>query len=111
MIIAKARFILIDTGLSKELWLEIVNIVIYLFNQLPTQGLNGKVSIEVLNRLLFLEQNQDFCPNLNHLKIFNCTAYIHILKEKRKGSDKFDFQSCQECLVGYKKLGSGIYRI
>ena len=74
---------LIDVGLLKELWLEAINTVIYLFNQLSTQGLNKKVSIEVLNRLLFLKQNQDFCPNLSHLQVFSYTAYVHILKKKK----------------------------
>ena len=67
MIITKARFILIDTGLSKELWPKTVNTVIYLLNQLPTRGLNGEMLIEALNRSLSLEQDWDFCLNLSHL--------------------------------------------
>ena len=35
MIIGKARSILIDAGLLKELWLEVVSIAIYFFNRLP----------------------------------------------------------------------------
>ena len=111
MIIAKARSILINTELPKELWPEAVNTAIYLLNRLPTQRLNGGVPIEALDRSLSLKQDRDFRPNLNHLKIFGCTAYIHISKEKRKDSDKFGSQNCQGHLINYKKPESGIYRI
>ena len=69
------------------------------------------MSIKTLNRLLSLEQDWDFCPDLNHLKIFDYTAYMHILKEKKKGFNKFSSQNHQERLISYKKLRSGIYRI
>ena len=91
IIIIKTRFILINIGLLKKFWLEIVNIVIYFFNQLPTQELNKKILIKALNRSLFLKQDQDFYLNFNYFKVFGCTAYIYILKKKRKDSDKFGF--------------------
>ena len=67
--------------------------------------------IKILNRSLSLEQDQNFCPNLNHLKIFSCTAYVHILKKKKKNSNKFSSQNRQRRLINYKKPRSGIYRI
>jgi hypothetical protein len=61
----------ISAQLPKKLWIEVVDMTIYLKNQNPT-NVNGGLTP------LHLYTSQP--PKLNHLKIFNCLTYIHVAK-------------------------------
>ena len=56
----------ITAGISNQFWIKIVNIVIYLLNQLSTN---------VLNRYIFFKTFINYKSNLNELKVFSCRAY------------------------------------
>ena len=88
-IMERVKAILADSRLSKELWMEIANTVVYLKNRSPTAALDGKTPYEVW----YGEK-----PDLSHLRILGCTAYVEIPKEKRV---KLDSHSDKGYLIGY----------
>jgi hypothetical protein len=63
-------------NVPKKFWSEPVLTAVHLINRLPTPILNHKSPFSVLT-------NQSI--NLDHLRIFGCTCFIHI-----KRHDKFD---------------------
>ena len=68
------RAILHDLGLSKFLWGEVANIVVYAENRCPHQALNFKTPKEVFTGKK---------PDVSHFRIFGCPVYFHVPKEKR----------------------------
>ena len=68
----KAYAICIEAKLSKDLWLEIVWTAGYLANRSPSKSLNWMISYKKLHSAQ---------PDLTHLKVFGCCAYLFILKE------------------------------
>ena len=60
-----------------QFWIEVVNTVIYLLNQL---------SISVLNKCISFKVFVDYKLNLNELKVFGCIAYAidYFMKFEKK---------------------------
>jgi len=76
----------------KNLWAEIVATVLYLKNCSPTSALDNKMPFEAWHG----EK-----PDLSHLHILGCDAYVHVPKEKRV---KLDSHTEKGQLVGYKGM-------
>ena len=68
----KAYAIHIEIKLSENLWPEIVWTASYLANRSPSKSLNWMIPYEKLHSAR---------PDLTHLKVFGCYAYLFILKE------------------------------
>jgi hypothetical protein len=87
----KTRAMLEDAGLSKHLWQQFIATAAYLHNRSPNRALGGMTPFE---------KRYGKKPDLAHLRIPGCRAFIHVPKEKR-GNKKLDRRG-QECrFVGY----------
>lgn len=96
-IVEKARSMMHDSGLPKNLWSEAVMAATYLINRSPTVVLKNKTPYEMwFNRK----------PNISNLRIFGCRALCHIPKELRQKLDS----KCEEAImVGYDINGYRLY--
>jgi Reverse transcriptase (RNA-dependent DNA polymerase)/Integrase core domain/GAG-pre-integrase domain len=96
-ILERVKAILADTGLPKELWMELASTIVYLKNRSPSRSLPGSTPYE----MWYNER-----PELSHLRIIGSNAHVLIPKEKRR---KLDFHSQKGILVGYG--GTHQYRV
>jgi Pyruvate/2-oxoacid:ferredoxin oxidoreductase delta subunit len=60
-------------GLDLEFWAEAMNTVVYIKNRCPTKALESKTPQETWTSRK---------PNVSHLKVFGCKAFVHIPNEK-----------------------------
>lgn len=88
-IVEKTRCMLIDAGLEKLFWAEAASTAVYILNRIPCKGTGKKTPEE-------LWSNKK--PVLAMMRVFGCTAMVHIPKEKRK---KLDDKSSECIFVGY----------
>lgn len=100
VIVETARAMLLEAGLPRTLWTEAVRTAVYLRNRSPTSVLKFKQTP--------MEAMTGQRPDLSHLRIFGCEAFVHIPAEKRKG--KLSPRSVPMVLVGYD-LASKAYRL
>ena len=63
------RSMLADSGLPHKFWAEAVSTAAYLINQSPTKSLSDETPFESWHGKK---------PNVKHLRVFGCSAYIHI---------------------------------
>ena len=89
-IVTKARSMLAGPGLPKRLWAEAMATACYLRNLTPSVN-KHKSPYEI-----WTGQR----PNVAHLKVFGCVAYVHIDKRKR---DKLDLNAKRGIFVGYQR--------
>src|SRR5271163_3411151 len=68
-IMGRVRAIIDDAKFPKEIWDEIAETVVYLKNLSPTSALNNLTPHEAWYGTK---------PNLQHLRILGCTAYVHV---------------------------------
>jgi hypothetical protein len=89
------RSMLKGAGLPKNLWAEAITAACYIKNRFTSSGKSTS------HELWFGTK-----PDVSGLRIYGCTAFVHVPKEKRKALD----DRSEECiLIGY---GSGnIYRL
>ena len=85
----RARSMISNANLQKELWAEVVSTTFYLVNRSPSVAINCKIPEEV-----WLGQSCDY----SHLKIFGCDAYALIPRNQRS---KLDPKSKCCVFVGY----------
>ena len=94
-LLEKARCMLIDAGLPKIFWAEAVNTANYIKNRSPTAALKDKTPYEIWRGRV---------PCLSHLRVFGCTAMIHVPKQKRLKLDP----KARECIfIGYSETCKG----
>lgn len=93
-IVERARCMLYDSKLPKSLWTEAVLTAVYLINRSPTIALKNEVPAGVWYGKK---------PNLNKLKIFGSTAYLHLPKALIEG--KFDSRTKRCFMIGYCNNG------
>ena len=67
-LLEKARCMLLSSGLPKGFWGEAIMTAAYLINRCPSRAINLKTPEE---------QWSGKVPNLSHLKVFGCTAFVH----------------------------------
>ncbi|KAL0328160.1 UNVERIFIED_CONTAM: Retrovirus-related Pol polyprotein from transposon TNT 1-94 [Sesamum calycinum] len=96
----RARCLRLNAGLPKSLWAEAVSMACYLINRSPQASLGGKVAEEVRTG-----NPVDF----DHLQIFGCSAYVHVLSVKIETSpiQAVHFFGLQERCQRLQVLGSG----
>ena len=75
--------------LPQKLWAEAMSTAVYLRNQSPTKAVEGMTPHEAFHG------NK---PNVKHLRVFGCIAFVHIAKDERK---KLDIVARRFVLVGY----------
>ncbi|KAG4032521.1 hypothetical protein PC123_g28860 [Phytophthora cactorum] len=61
-------------GLDKTFWAEAAMTAIYIKNRLPSPKVPGKTPFEVVYKSK---------PNVKHMRVFGCKAYVLTPKEKR----------------------------
>jgi len=84
-----ARAMLNKKNLPNYFWAEAVAITIYIMNQTPTTEIHGMTPEEKFT-----------CkkPDVSHLKVFSCIAYVHVPNEKRSKLDP----KVEKCIfIGY----------
>lgn len=87
-LIEMARCMLFDANMNFKYWSEAVNAANYLQNRLPSSSVEFTPYQELFNRK----------TNLNYVRKFGSTAYVHINKQKRR---KLNAVSEKYILVGY----------
>jgi hypothetical protein len=86
-----AKSMMCDQDLPSSLWAEATNTAVYIQNRSPHVILGEKTPEEA-----FTGEN----PEVGHLRIFRCSVFIHIPKEKRTKMDP----SGKKCFfVGYSE--------
>lgn len=93
-----ARCLLFERGLLKEIWVEVVNTVIYLQNRPLTKSIKGKTPFEMSTRVK---------PSIAHLKVFGSICYSFIPEVKR---DELDQRAQVSARVSYSSNSRG-YKI
>lgn len=93
----KARSMLVDSGLEKNLWGEAVIASTYLTNRSPTSVLKDKTPCE----MWFGRK-----PDLSNIRVFGSRAFAHIPDVQRK---KLDDRSKEYIMVGYDYSGYRLY--
>lgn len=97
----KLRPLMIDAGVDHKLWpLGFIHVV-ELKNRAPTRALIEDVTP--------VQAFTNEIPDLSGLKVWGCTAYVHIPEERRQRSAKWQNKAIKCIFVGCE--GSGIYRL
>jgi hypothetical protein len=93
----KARSMHSGVGLRQEFWAEAVGTECYLVDRSPSLALDDKTPHEVWTSKK---------PSFEHLRVFGCDAYVHVLKENRSMLDnkveKCIFAGYKDGIKGYK---------
>lgn len=97
VLLERTRAVLAESGLAQNLWAEALVTVNYARNRTPVSA-HGKTPWE-----MFTGQK----PTVSHMRVFGCTAYIHVPKDKR---NKLDPVSAKGVFLGYEPNTKG-YRI
>lgn len=87
-----------DANCDQKFWAEAMNTAVYLKNRSPHKATKGTTPEEIWTGRKF---------DLNHLKIFGCLAYVHILKNLRS---KWDTKGKPCIFIGYCEDTKG-YRL
>jgi len=95
----KTRCMLAESGLGREFWAEVLNSATYLRNVSPTQALNGKTPHEAWSGTQ---------PDVHHLKVFGCAAYVHVPDFERS---KLDSKSKIHVMIGYEGDGYILFNL
>jgi transposase InsO family protein len=78
-----------EKNLPNYFWVEAIAIVVYIMNRTPIVAIHGMTPKEkfTCNK-----------PNVSHLRVFSCIAYVHVLDEKRSKLDP----KAEKCIfIGY----------
>ena len=85
------RAMLCDQGLSKFLWGESVNTLVYVKTRCAHSALDSKTPEEVFSGKK---------PDVSHFRVFGCPVYFHVPKEKRS---KLDASGKKGMFVGHSE--------
>jgi hypothetical protein len=96
----RARALLFDSRMPHVLWNEAVEAAVYLTNRSPSVATDLKTPYEMR-----------FCmpPKIDHLRLFGCKTYVHLVKEQRTSPSKLAERTRVCYLCGY--VGDHIYRV
>ena len=92
------RSLLSDSRLPHKFWAEPLSTTAYLINRSPTKSLSNQTPFEAWYGKK---------PNVKQLRVFGCSAYIHVPKDERK---KLDPKSKKCVFLGYSTTRKG-YRL
>jgi len=83
------RIMIIDAGLLKNMWSEAIKTACYLLNWSSTFTLlNNKILVQMWLKAVNKDKTTNLI-NLEHLRVYESTAYMHISKKQHKKSGKF----------------------
>lgn len=97
-LVERAKCMLFDAQLPKQLWAEALATAAYIINRSPTKSIQGKTPMEMWSGKK---------PNLSNIKIFGSEVMTQVPKEKRQ---KWDSKSRKLIFVGYCEFSKG-YRV
>ena len=97
-LVETVRAMLSDSKLPKEFWGEALSTASYVRNRSPTTAVKAMTPYEAW---------KGYKPNVNHLRIFVCSAYAHIPKDERY---KMDPKAKKSIFLGYG-IGVKGYRL
>ena len=89
------RCMLYHSNLPLRFWAEAVSTAVYLRNRSPTSS---------LKEITPYERWYNKKPDVNHLKVFGCDAYVHVSDKKRR---KLDKKSNRCIFIGYPSNSKG----
>ena len=109
VIINRARALGLQGQLPSKLWPELARTAAHLLNRSPVRQLEWKTPYEVLHTAIAPESsaNSIKIPNLSHLRIIGCKAYVRIPNIPKL--KKMDPRALIGYLVGYE--ASNLFRI
>jgi len=88
-----------ESGLPKTFWGECLAALVHIWNRCPSRTTGGTTPYQLWHKR---------APNVSHLRVWGCTAYVHIQKDKRTslGShmEKCVFIGYPEGIKGWKFL-------
>ncbi|MCO5570400.1 hypothetical protein L7F22_024121 [Adiantum nelumboides] len=93
-----ARAMLAHASLPRSYWAEACNTAVYIQNRSPTHALQDMTPFQAYYGRK---------PTVSHFRVFGCSAFVHIPKEKRQ---KLDFKSRKLLFLGYS-AESDAYRL
>ena len=97
-LVEMTRAMLLDAKLHQKFWAEAISTAAYLRNRSPTSAVEGMTPHEAWYGRK---------PRVEHLRVFGCTAYVHIPKDER---GKLDSKTRKCTLLGYGSVRKG-YRV
>ncbi|MCO5582254.1 hypothetical protein L7F22_036146 [Adiantum nelumboides] len=97
-IMEMARAMLAHASLPRSYWAEACNTAVYIQNRSPTHALQDMTPFQAYSGRK---------PTVSHFRVFGCSAFVHIPKEKRQ---KLDFKSRKLLFLGYS-AESDAYRL
>ncbi|MCO5614741.1 hypothetical protein L7F22_069025 [Adiantum nelumboides] len=97
-IMEMARAMLAHASLSRSYWAEACDTTVYIQNRSPTHALQDMTPFQAYYGRK---------PTVSHFRVFGCSAFVHIPKEKRQ---KLDFKSRKLLFLGYS-AESDAYRL
>jgi transposase InsO family protein len=100
-IVERVRSMLEDARLSKRYWAEACMTAVYVKNLSPTRALDRKLGATPY------EAFHGKKPDVKHLRVFGCLAFVHVPAEKRL---KLDLKSKACIFLGYS-LTTKAYRL
>jgi hypothetical protein len=84
-----------EKNLPNYFWAKVVTTAVYIMNRTPTAAVHGMTPKEK-----FISKK----PNVSHLKVFGCIAYVHVPDEKKSKLDPKD----DKCIfIGYSLKQKG----
>ena len=83
------------TGLSNGFWIHAVKAKLHAYNVTPIKRADYKTPTELWSG------NK---PNISHLRVFGCQAWVHILKKRRS---KLEPKSQEMIFIGYEQGSKG----
>ena len=98
ILVETVRAMLSDSKLPKKFWAEALSTASYVRNRSPTTAVKAMTPYEVW---------KGYKPNVNHFRIFGCSAYSHIPKDERS---KMDPKGKKSVFLGYG-IGVKGYRL
>ena len=96
-LVETVRSMFADSRLPHRFWAEALSTAAYLIKRSPTRTLDGKK---------IFQARYGKKPNVNHLRVFGCSAYIHVPKDERK---KLDPKAKKCTFLGYGTKGYRLY--
>ncbi|MCO5575128.1 hypothetical protein L7F22_028925 [Adiantum nelumboides] len=97
-IMEMARAMLAHASLPRSYWAEACNTAVYIQMRSPTHALQDMTPFQAYYGRK---------PTVSHFRVFGCSAFVHIPKEKRQ---KLDFKSRKLLFLGYS-AESDAYRL
>jgi len=94
-IVEITRAMLNEKNLPNYFWAEAVGTAVYIMNRTPTVTVHGMTPEEKFTGKK---------PNVSHLRVFGCNAYVHVLDEKRS---KLDPKAKKCIFIGYSLKQKG----